>query len=487
MDSKEIKLYIDDESFLYDVQGLVMAFYPGRKPVTVSTPEDADIVVGVADITGDIADRRSKKNKLKKELYDRFSVDTKRELPWGTLTGVRPTKIVLRLITDGMDRDRVISHLMDEYLTSFEKSKLAVDIAFKEAGMIEGATGYPYGTSSDDSSKESKPPVCLYIGIPFCPSICLYCSFSSYAIGAYRDSVDAYIDALTKEIRDMSGTLSDRRIAAIYFGGGTPTSLLADQLSRILETVRQSFDLAHIAEYTVEAGRPDSITAEKLSVLDAYGVGRISINPQTLQQRTLDTIGRRHSVDDFYRAYRLARDYPFIINTDLIVGLPGEGEAEVRDTLSHIKELSPDNLTVHSLAKKRASRLTEEWELYAADSFVYTDEIERLVYSTAGELRMEPYYMYRQKNIAGNMENVGFAQEKAECIYNVLMMEEACDIAAFGAGAVSKRLPVYDGINPYAKADRQKNPKDVKNYIERIDEIIQKKTKFFSDIPCKNA
>ena len=455
MENREIKVYMDDESFFYDAQGLLMAFYPGYKPVLVAGSGDADIVIGTP--VGE--DRRQVKNLLKKELYHRLKKKTGTSLPWGTLTGVRPTKLVLRLISEGMDYEDMVSHMKSEYLTSDEKARLATDIAIRETGMIKAC---------EPSS------VCLYIGIPFCPSICLYCSFSSYAIGAYQKETDLYVEALKREIAGAADALSGRRIVAIYFGGGTPTSLTATQLEEILETVEDSYDLSRLSEYTVEAGRPDSITAEKLDALKRHGVTRISINPQTLQQRTLDTIGRRHTVEDFYRAYELSRSYPFMVNTDLIVGLPGEGEAEVRDTLDRIMALSPDNLTVHSLAKKRASRLTEEWEQYAGDAFVYTSSIEHMVYDAAKSLSMEPYYMYRQKNIAGNMENVGFAKRGQECLYNVLMMEEACDIAAFGAGAVSKTTSEL-----LKKADRLRNPKDVRSYIDRIDEVIEKKLKFF--------
>ena len=353
--------------------------------------------------------------------------------------------------------------MQKNYLTSEDKARLATRIAVRERQMM---------------SVLDKDSVCLYIGIPFCPSICLYCSFSSYAIGAYTAFVDDYLEALKQEIRGTAPLLSDRRIEAVYFGGGTPTSLSAAQLDGLMDTLKKSVDLSKVSEFTVEAGRPDSITDEKLRVLSSHGVDRISVNPQTLQQKTLDTIGRRHTVEDFFNAYTMAREYPFLINTDLIVGLPGEGENEVGDTLERIIKLAPDNLTVHSLAKKRASRLTEQWDDYFLDAFVYTDDIERMVFDAASRLEMEPYYMYRQKEIAGNMENVGFAKKDKECLYNVLMMEEACDILAFGAGAVSKFIPKpYGNEISNAKAERVRNPKDVKNYIDRIGETVEKKQK----------
>lgn len=464
MSNREIKIYIEDDSFLYDVSGLIGAFYHGRRIVRTDDPGEADMKISIP--VG--ADRSSVKNELKRELYKRLSADTGMTLPWGTLTGVRPTKLTLRMLAGGMSREEMMEQMAREYYTSAGKAALASDIAITERRLVSEL----YSRQED--------PISLYIGIPFCPSICLYCSFSSYAIGAYRDSVEDYLAALKDELRGAAEVLRDRPIASVYFGGGTPTSLSAAQLDGLLSTVEECFDLSGLSEYTVEAGRPDSITEDKLSVLSSYGVGRISINPQTLQQTTLDTIGRRHSVEDFYRAYELARRYPFIINTDLIVGLPGEGEKEVGDTLKRIGELSPDNLTVHSLAKKRASRLTDEWDEYVQDSFVYTDHTGDMVYDTAKALSMEPYYMYRQKEIAGNMENVGFAIPGRECLYNVLMMEEACDIAAFGAGAVSKRIrgSILSPVMPQ-KSLRQRNPKDVKNYIERTGEVIEKKRELF--------
>ncbi|MCR5099121.1 MAG: coproporphyrinogen dehydrogenase HemZ [Lachnospiraceae bacterium] len=456
-----IRLYIDNDSFLYDVYGLLTAFYPGNRPEIMSEASDAQIVINVPEAP----DRITQKNTLKKELYNELSRRQGHTLPWGTLTGVRPTKLTLRELDRGRSFEETVEYMKANYLTSEKKARLATEIAVRERQMM---------SSLHDGS------VCLYIGIPFCPSICLYCSFSSYAIGAFGDSVEDYLDALKTEIKNASRVLNGRHIEAVYFGGGTPTSLSATQLDGLLGTLDSSIDLSGTSEFTVEAGRPDSITDDKLKVLASHGVDRISVNPQTLQQKTLDTIGRRHTVDDFCRAYSMARNYPFLINTDLIVGLPGEVENEVRDTLERIVELSPDNLTVHSLAKKRASRLTEQWDEFASGAFVYTDTIEQLVFDAARRLDMEPYYMYRQKEIAGNMENVGFARAGEECLYNVLMMEEACDIAAFGAGAVSKRIsgtPAHDGMRE--KADRIRNPKDVKNYIDRIEETVQKKDKFF--------
>ena len=455
----EISLYIDNKSFLYDVNGLVTAFYPGSRVKITEDPKDAQIVLGVPKG----ADRITIKNSLKKELYEELSRRQGHTLPWGTLTGVRPTKLTLRELGRGASFEETVEHMQKNYLTSEDKARLATRIAVRERQMM---------------SVLDKDSVCLYIGIPFCPSICLYCSFSSYAIGAYTAFVDDYLEALKQEIRGTAPLLSDRRIEAVYFGGGTPTSLSAAQLDGLMDTLKKSVDLSKVSEFTVEAGRPDSITDEKLRVLSSHGVDRISVNPQTLQQKTLDTIGRRHTVEDFFNAYTMAREYPFLINTDLIVGLPGEGENEVGDTLERIIKLAPDNLTVHSLAKKRASRLTEQWDDYFSDAFVYTDDIERMVFDAASRLEMEPYYMYRQKEIAGNMENVGFAKKDKECLYNVLMMEEACDILAFGAGAVSKFIPKpYGNEISNAKAERIRNPKDVKNYIDRIGETVEKKQK----------
>ena len=310
----------------------------------------------------------------------------------------------------------------------------------------------------------------LYIGIPFCPSICLYCSFSSSPIGLWKSKTDDYLDALEKEMRGTRDVFSPKILQTVYIGGGTPTTLSSEQLDRLLCMVEDNFDLSRVREFTVEAGRPDSVTEDKLKVLAAHGTGRISINPQTMNQKTLDLIGRRHTVEQIEETFYLARSLGFDnINMDLIVGLPGEGPDEVAYTMERIGVLGPDSVTVHALALKRSSRLNEKLADYEAISFQASDEIMDLTMRQNEERGLYPYYLYRQKNMAGNFENVGYAVPGKECLYNILIMEEVQSILALGAGG-STKLVYDDGL-----IERIENVKDIKNYIERTDEMIDRK------------
>ena len=297
----------------------------------------------------------------------------------------------------------------------------------------------------------------------------------------WEKEVDNYLDALIKEMQFVSESMKNRRLDTIYFGGGTPTTLSAVQLDRLLTALENNFNVEHVYELTVEAGRPDSITLEKLLVLKAHKVGRISINPQTMNQKTLDIIGRRHTVQQIIDAFKMARDNGFDnINMDLILGLPGEDEAMIHHTLDQIKKLGPDSLTIHSLAIKRASAFNILKEKYKDVSIINTDEIVAMTADYAKEMGLEPYYMYRQKNMAGNFENVGYSIPGKECIYNVLIMEEKQTIIAVGAGGASKVI-FYSEDGNYDRVERIENVKDVRNYIDRIDEMIDRKRKFFSE------
>jgi len=319
----------------------------------------------------------------------------------------------------------------------------------------------------------------LYIGIPFCPTTCLYCSFTSYSLAIWKKEVDNYLDALIKEMQFVSDSMRDRRLDTIYFGGGTPTTLSPEQLDRLLTALEDNFNVENVYELTVEAGRPDSITLEKLLVLKSHKVGRISINPQTMNQETLDIIGRKHTVGQIIDAFKMARDNGFDnINMDLILGLPGEDESMIHDTLEQIKKLSPDSLTIHSLAIKRAAAINIWREKYKDVSLINTDAIVQMTSDYAKEMGLEPYYMYRQKNMTGNFENVGYSRPGKECIYNVLIMEEKQTIIAVGAGGASKVI-FYSEDGNYDRVERIENVKDVRNYIDRIDEMIDRKRKFF--------
>lgn len=402
-------------------------------------------------------DRKETKNRLKRLIYDALSKETGIILPWGTLSGIRPTKIPLRMIEEGKSKEDIASYMKDTYYTSCDKINLSIDIAAKEYDLLK-TIDYENGYS-------------LYIGIPFCPSTCLYCSFPSFAYGAYRDKVESYLEALSKEIDFVSDSLSDKKLDTIYIGGGTPTSLEPSYLDRLLTKIDNTFDVTNVREYTIEAGRPDSITREKLEVIRKHGIDRISINPQTMNQKTLDLIGRFHKVEDIVESFNLARELGFEnINMDLIIGLPGETIDDVKHTLEEISQLKPDSLTVHSLAIKRSSRLNIEMDEY--EDYIMENSTSHMenAYRVAEELGMKPYYLYRQKNMAGHQENVGFALPGKEGLYNILIMEEKQTIMALGVGAACK----YVKNNGYT-VTRSENVKDVDLYINRIDEMIERK------------
>ena len=396
------------------------------------------------------------KSAVKTLLYRALCDMTGRTLPWGDLTGIRPVKLAMSRILAGDTNAQTARFLRDVYHVSPQKSALAVMIANKEKFLLDGMD-YRNGYS-------------LYIGIPFCPSICLYCSFSSSPISLWKSKTDDYLDALEKEMRGTRDLFSPKRLQTVYIGGGTPTTLSSGQLDRLLCMVEENFDLSQVKEFTVEAGRPDSVTEDKLKVLAAHGIGRISINPQTMNQKTLDLIGRRHTVGQIEDTFHLARALGFEnINMDLIVGLPGEGPEEVAYTMEKIGTLGPDSVTVHALALKRSSRLNEKLADYEAISFQASDEIMDLTMRRNEERGLYPYYLYRQKNMAGNFENVGYAVPGKECLYNILIMEEVQSILALGAGG-STKLVYDDGL-----IERIENVKDIKNYIERTDEMIARK------------
>lgn len=402
-----------------------------------------------------LSDRKETKNVLKRLLYQMLSDHTGQKLPWGNLTGIRPTKIPMALLEQGWKNTQIAEYMRETYDTSREKTALAIAIANRERHILKDLH-YKNGYS-------------LYVGIPFCPSICLYCSFSSSPLSLWRDRVDAYLDALCREIDAVSGMFRERELDTVYIGGGTPTTLEPEQMDRLLTKMEERFDYTHVKEFTVEAGRPDSITREKLQVLKNHGISRISINPQTMNQKTLDLIGRRHTVEETRESFALARALGFDnINMDLIVGLPGEGIEEVGYTMEELKNMHPDSVTVHSLALKRATRLNLFKEQYREISFQNSSQIMDMTARCCQEMGLAPYYLYRQKNMAGNFENVGYAREGKEGIYNILIMEEVQSILALGAGA-STKLVDQDHI------ERIENVKDIKNYIERIEEMIRRK------------
>lgn len=387
--------------------------------------------------------------------------------PWGIMTGIRPTKVVHRLLDLGWSRDEVHNYLVEKYALSKEKANLI-------AGITE--TQRPFLLTKD----QAKQMVGVYIGIPFCPSRCLYCSFPSYSIKRHHNMVEPFLDALLEEIRVVGENLKAKGVTVqtIYLGGGTPTSLSPDQLHSLLTTINQYLKDEDTVEVTVEGGRPDTLTPEILGLLARQGVTRLSINPQSMNQKTLDVIGRAHTVEDIYRAVELARSYQFpTLNMDLIIGLPGETVHDVNQTMERILELTPENLTVHALALKRASdlkqRLSEFPLAKTQDAVAMWQETAK----GAKSLGLDPYYMYRQKQMVGNLENIGYALQGHECIYNIQMIEERQTIIGLGVGAGSKWVnpETWNLVNEY-------NAKEPRQYVERLGEYIERKLSYINSI-----
>ncbi len=491
-----IFVQLNKDNYAYDIHSLVKAFYPsenvsvgtvpkaGAEPVRLFIQVDyrpGEILMQLqepeqipSDGAGqtpwhrvqetvfpvDDTNRIQTKNQIKQHIYELLTAYTGKTLPWGTLTGIRPTKIAMNMLEEGKNPASVADYMAKTYLTSQQKIDLSLEIAQRERKLLQRL--------------DAKEGYSLYIGIPFCPSTCLYCSFTSFPLSKWMGRVDTYLDMLEQEIAFAVRQFAGRSPDCIYIGGGTPTTLSPRQMDRLLSALEQSFDLSHLLEYTVEAGRPDSINREKLEVLQAHGISRISVNPQTMNQETLELIGRQHTVSQTIDSFYLAREMGFKnINMDLIMGLPQETIADVRKTLDVLQELAPDSITVHSLAVKRAARLQMFKEDYAGLKMVNTQEHLDAAADACAGMGMKPYYLYRQKNMAGNFENVGYAKDGKAGIYNVLMMEEVQTILALGAGSISKR------VYPDGHIERCENVKNVSQYMERIGEMIERKQKLF--------
>ena len=479
-----INVYTNRENYQYDVHALLKSFYP-EHDVRVYNESELDtrndsssyVIIRILDDRMElilaIDDRKeyvhvykNDTDAIKKEsklfLYDDLCDYTGRTLPWGNLTGIRPTKLTMAMLVNGMSDDAIIAQMKTAHAVSDEKARLSLDISKRERQILD-RIHYMDGYS-------------LYIGIPFCPTTCLYCSFTSYPIAAWRRRVQEYLQALYQEIDFVADAYRDKILDTIYIGGGTPTTLGADELAALLQRIHERFDFGQVKEFTVEAGRADSITREKLNVLRTYGVTRISVNPQTMNDETLKYIGRQHTVAQVIDAFYMAREAGFDnINMDIILGLPGELEANVQHTIDEIKKLNPDSLTVHSLAIKRASKLSQWIEENGIGALHNTDATMEIAQKGAYALDMKPYYLYRQKNMSGNFENVGYAREGKYGIYNILIMEEKQTIVACGAGSVSKR------VYPDGRIERSENVKDVSQYIERIEEMIERKRVLLED------
>lgn len=461
-----IKIYAKEEHQKEDVdqpdlQRLLIEFNPQsiRIAMDASVGEDSEEVLKLSNMLG----KSEYKNAMKRFLYQKLSKVTHITLPWGILTGIRPTKLVYELLQKRSEEEAIYQRMREEYLCSDEKIALSITIARRELELLE-EMDYRAGYS-------------IYIGIPFCPSTCLYCSFTSYSADKYSDYIAKYLVSLEKELRAFSDSFPNKKLTCVYLGGGTPTTLSAKQLDYLLGLVKELFDFTYVKEFCVEAGRPDSITKEKLEVLKKWGVDRISINPQSMQQKTLDLIGRKHTILQVREAFALARETGHEnINMDIILGLPEENPSDVEDTLKQLQELNPESLTVHTLAIKRAARLNLMKDQYADKKATEVMKMMEQTIQFAKKNNYLPYYLYRQKNMADNLENIGYARHGREGLYNILIMEEKQTILAFGAGGMSKF--VFHNENRLERVD---NVKSVTDYINRIDEMIARKKDFLEE------
>ncbi|WP_411504004.1 coproporphyrinogen III oxidase [Brevibacillus centrosporus] len=394
------------------------------------------------------------------------------EQGWGILTGIRPTKLLHQMNVAGIGREEAHKRLQEEVILRPYKLSLLQDIVDRQLQVVPDL----YQIDQELS---------VYIGIPFCPTKCAYCTFPAYAIRSHTASVNPFLEGLHYEIEQLGKWLAknDQRITSIYFGGGTPTSITAEDMDQLFDKMYRSLPhMDGVRELTVEAGRPDTITREKLDVMKRWEVDRISINPQSFTQETLNAIGRHHTVEETIEKYHLAMEMGLTnINMDLIIGLPNEGVAELAHSLQEVEKLMPASLTVHTLSFKRASEMTQNKERYKVAS---RDEISKMM-EMASEWTAangyDPYYLYRQKNILGNLENVGYSKPGQESIYNIMIMEEVQTILGLGCGAVSKLMAPGSG-----KLTRWPNPKDPKTYNDTYRTLVENKLRDLDDIYSGN-
>ncbi len=376
--------------------------------------------------------------------------------PWGNLVGIRPVKRVIKLLNDGKTLEETAKILKDDFFVTDEKISLSLDIAKTEIDIIKNIP---------------QNAVSIYIDIPFCPSKCAYCSFASMDVTIMKDFIEPYLNALYNELDKIKKIITDLKlkVISIYIGGGTPTSILSIELDNLLYKITSTFDLSDLMEFTVEAGRPDTITESKLEVMKKYGVDRISINPQTMNDKTLVRIGRKHTVEQIYNSYELAKKFNFkCINMDIIAGLPDETVSDFSNTVDRVLELNPENITVHTMSIKRASRINQDKDFLGLPEDYDVSSMISYAHKKLYDQSFKPYYLYRQKNILGNLENTGFFRDNTPGIYNICMMEEITSVLSAGVGAVTK-LVLNDRI------ERVFNVKDVREYLNRADEMFERK------------
>lgn len=483
-----IYLLILNHEVKYDLIELLKVFFPGREITLIYDEEDypgegilivsslyhkdnnpkviSKLYIDNKFIEESIEDinlvkiYREFKNKIKiaikKSIYNMLINNTEIKVPWGILTGIRPVKICHDLLDKNINEDEIFNVLTEEYKLSNYKAKLILDISKTQRKYINAISSNSFS---------------LYVGIPFCPSRCLYCSFPSLPVSKYENYIEEYVSKVIYEIESIGDLMEGNIINTVYIGGGTPTAIPYKHLEKIILAIYDRFGKENIKEFTVEAGRPDTITKDYLNMLKKTEIGRISINPQTMNNNTLKLIGRKHKSEDIINTYNMARDIGFdVINMDLIMGLPNEELNDVINTLKEIIKMDPENLTVHTLSVKKGSIFKESIYKYTMKS---QDEVSSMLneaLKASEKMGMIPYYLYRQKQILGNYENIGYSKKGKECIYNILMMEEKETIIATGMGSVSK---IY--FPDENRIERVPNFKDLNQYITRINELINNK------------
>ena len=378
--------------------------------------------------------------------------------PWGDVTGIRPVKIARTTLGSGKTEKDFVDMFTNELNVSEEKTQLTLNIAVREMNILKNY---------------KKNDICLYIGVPFCKTRCLYCSFVTNSAAKNSKYMRPFVKNLKTEIEYTADLLkkTDYNIVGLYFGGGTPTTLSAMDLEDVINKCYESFDLTNLVEFTVEAGRPDTIDREKLETLKKCGVTRISINPQTMNDNILKVIGRAHTVEDIYESFSLARECGFDnINMDIIAGLPTETFEEFQNSVNLVTKLEPECITVHTMSIKRGSVLHEKLGDYALTDEKVVSQMVDYSINKLTELKYFPYYLYRQKHMVGDFENIGYSKEGKECLYNIMIMEETNSIVSMGCGGVSKIVNL-----PNDRIERVFNVKEAKDYVERIDEMLHRK------------
>ena len=462
-----MKIVCQNEDFEKDMQDLVNLFYEDCPfSIVHKFSKDGAKVCSQLNVDGKLfeknfvlpngVDALLEKSLLKRyfknQLYEILSTEAKKSLPWGSLTGVRPTKFARDLLERGEVKPHLLTEtLVRDYHVSIEKAKLATQILSNQKGIIK-----------------NDKVVDLFINIPICPTRCNYCSFISNELWTVKDQVETYLDCVIKELEAMKKVVDKNAyiIRTIYIGGGTPSVLTPEQLERLLSKIGYS-----VKEFTVECGRADTITREKLDVLKKYGVTRICINPQTFCETTLKRIGRKTTNKQVLDAYMLAMEYDFVVNMDIIAGLTGERLGIFKRTINTLLELYPQNVTVHTLSIKNAAQIRGEEQKFESEVPKMVEYAQKMLMENG----YKPYYLYRQKHQLGGLENVGYFRDDTPCMFNIDSMEDVSSVIAIGAGAISKRV-----FNLENRIEREPNCKFIPDYIARIDEMIEKKVKFFS-------